>query len=500
MYQELRLKLQLGRQQEQVLQVEHSRQQLQQLAQQQQHLEQRQGQEQEAIQRGETEIHKAAAALEQLQQEVKSLGEDQLLAVQGQLAELEAAARERQRRVERHQQESAQIQQQRHQLLQERGALLDQQRQLEASDQQEMREQAQQQCLTAEAAVELSRRRLGEVAGRSGSWLEEQQQLSRRRQELVAQLTPLQAEQLQLDERCRHDRERLQELEQQLGQDQEGASVAQQQLQQLQSQLQQVLQGGKTERSSIQELAEALSLQQRTRQRLEQEQQQLEREIARQDSRRETLQESRGTGALRVLLEAGLEGIHGPVAQLAEVEERFRLALEVAAGGRLSQVVVDNDRIAARAIELLKQRRAGRLTFLPLNKIRAGSNFSAASSSTQASGCLGLALELLHFEPVYGEVFRYVFGETLVYQDLESARRELGRNRIVTLDGELLERSGAITGGSQQQRSGSLSFGRANEGDEAEPLRRRLMELGETLVACRRKEQQLATSLEALQT
>ncbi len=500
LYQELRLKLQLGRQQEQVLQVEHSRQQLQQLAQQQQHLEQRQGQEQEAIQRGETEIHKAAAALEQLQQEVKSLGEDQLLAVQGQLAELEAAARERQRRVERHQQESAQIQQQRHQLLQERGALLDQQRQLEASDQHEMREQAQQQCLTAEAAVELSRRRLGEVAGRSGSWLEEQQQLSRRRQELVAQLTPLQAEQLQLDERCRHDRERLQELEQQLGQDQEGASVAQLQLQQLQSQLQQVLQGGKTERSSIQELAEALSLQQRTRQRLEQEQQQLEREIARQDSRRETLQESRGTGALRVLLEAGLEGIHGPVAQLAEVEERFRLALEVAAGGRLSQVVVDNDRIAARAIELLKQRRAGRLTFLPLNKIRAGSNFSAASSSTQASGCLGLALELLHFEPVYGEVFRYVFGETLVYQDLESARRELGRNRIVTLDGELLERSGAITGGSQQQRSGSLSFGRANEGDEAEPLRRRLMELGETLVACRRKEQQLATSLEALQT
>ena len=75
-------------------------------------------------------------------------------------------------------------------------------------------------------------------------------------------------------------------------------------------------------------------LQQRTRQRLEQEQVSPEREIARMESRRETIQESRGTGALRLLLEAGLEGIHGPVAQLGDVEEAHRLALEVAAGAR----------------------------------------------------------------------------------------------------------------------------------------------------------------------
>ena len=80
-------------------------------------------------------------------------------------------------------------------------------------------------------------------------------------------------------------------------------------------------------------MAEALALQQRTRSRLEQEQTQLEREIARIESRRDTLQESRGTGALRLLLESGLGGLHGPVAQLAEVEERFRVALEVAADG-----------------------------------------------------------------------------------------------------------------------------------------------------------------------
>lgn len=507
LYQELRLKLQLGRQQEQVLQVEHSRLQLQKLEQQNCQIQQCEIKERDAIQAGEIEIAAAATGLEKLQLEVKSLGEDQLLAVQGQLAELDASGRERQRRVERHQQESSQIQQQRHQLLQERGELLDQKRQLEAADQGQERLQAQADCLNAEAAVELSRRRLGEVAGRSGSWLEEQQQLSRRRQELQAELAPLQSEKLQLDERCRQDRERLLEQEQQLGQEQQGSDVAKQQLELLQKQLEQLLQEAVKQRNSTQSLAEALSLQQRTRQRLEQEQQQLEREIARQDSRRETLQESRGTGALRVLLEASLEGIHGSIAQLGEVEEQFRLALEVAAGGRLSQVVVNDDRIAARAIELLKQKRAGRLTFLPLNKIRSNSNSSFSSSALEranpiaaSAGCLGRALELLRFEPVYSEVFRYVFGETLVYKDLESARRELGRSRIVTLEGELLERSGAITGGSQQQRSGGLSFGRASEGDEAEPLRRRLLELGETLLASRRKEQELTANLELLQT
>ena len=85
------------------------------------------------------------------------------------------------------------------------------------------------------------------------------------------------------------------------------------------------------------------------RSRLEQEQTRLERDIAKQESRREALQESRGTGALRLLLEAGLDGIHGPVAQLGEVEERHRMALEVAAGARMGQVVVDDDRIAAQS-------------------------------------------------------------------------------------------------------------------------------------------------------
>jgi len=176
----------------------------------------------------------------------------------------------------------------------------------------------------------------------------------------------------------------------------------------------------------------------------------------------------------------------------------------VAAGARLGQVVVDDDRIAARAIELLKSRRAGRLTFLPLNKIRApgGGGSSAAFArgarpgGDSGAGLIGRAVELVRFEPVYDQVFAYVFGDTLVFSDLASARQQLGRSRAVTLAGELLAKSGAMTGGSFSQRSSSLSFGRSSDQDEAEPLRRRLLELGESLVACRREESKLAQLIE----
>jgi len=203
------------------------------------------------------------------------------------------------------------------------------------------------------------------------------------------------------------------------------------------------------------------------------------------------------------LLEAGLDGIHGAVAQLGEVEDRHRLALEVAAGARMAQVVVDDDRIAARAIDLLKSRRAGRLTFLPLNKIRSQAAGGGAAMARgrrpeggNGAGLIGRAVELIRYEPIYSDVFGYVFGDTQVFSDLGSAREQLGRFRAVTLEGELLEKSGAMTGGSFSQRSGGLSFGVSSDSDEAEPLRQRLLELGETLVACRREESRLLQSLE----
>ena len=504
-YQELRQRLHIGRQQEQLLTWEAARTQLELVRARQEALGVQQEQERLAIATAELALQASSKALEALQAEVKELGEDQLLAVQSELAGLEAGERELARQAEKHQLDAEALQRQRLELQRLQGDLQRQRQELEAADDSAALEQAELACRNAEAAVELSRRRLGEVADRSGTWLEAQQRRSRERQELQEQLGPLLAERQQLEERLRQGEARQAELNSE--QQQEGSvhQDTEQRLKVLAGEEEQLRDSLRREQGQVQELAEALALQQRTRSRLEQEQTSLERDIARLDSRRETLQESRGTGALRVLLESGLEGLHGPVAQLGEVDERHRIALEVAAGGRLAQVVVEDDRIAARAIELLKSRRAGRLTFLPLNKIRGGSG-SAPSQSRGAAlqrgsgaggaGLVGRAVDLVRYEPVYGEVFRYVFGDTLVFTDLASARQELGRCRAVTLEGELLEKSGAMTGGSLQQRSGQLGFGSSSDNDEAEPLRRRLLELGESLLACRRREAELSQALE----
>ena len=505
-YQDLRERFQRGRLQEQLLSFEQAQHEQRQLQSRQEALGRQQQSDRQTIAEAKTALEQSSKALETLQAEVKALGEDRLLAVQSELAGLEASGRELARQAEKHQHSAEELQRQRQELARQQGELRQQQSQLAAPEDDAALEQAESSCRSAEAAVELSRRRLGEVAGRSGSWMEEQKQRSQRRQELQGQLSPLQAEQQQLAERLRQEQERLGELQQQLADEAASSDGVASSLSQLETEWQQLLNDLKLQQGRAQELAEALALQQRTRQRLEQEQVSLEREIARLESRRETLQESRGTGALRLLLEAGLDGIHGPVAQLGDVEERHRLALEVAAGARLGQVVVDDDRIAARAIELLKSRRAGRLTFLPLNKIRGGGgNANSAAfqrggspGASGGDGMVGRAVELVRFEPVYGEVFRYFFGDTLVFRDLASARRELGRCRAVTLDGELLEKSGAMTGGSLQQRGNQLSFGAASDADEAEPLRRRLLELGETLAASRRKEAELGRQLEEL--
>jgi len=503
-YQALRAQVQQGRQQELVLAYEAAQTALRDLQERHRSLGEQEVRDSEALTASEQALSEAAANLQALQEKVKDLGEDKLLAVQAELAGLDSQSRELERQASQHKQEGEKLQGQRHDLTNRRRALQDSAQSLQQSPDTDALAAAERACQEAEAAVEVSRRRLGDVAGRSGSWMEEQRQRSQRRLELQSQITPLQEEQQQRRAKLEQDQERLLELQQELEQDGSEDQRVQEALTKLEAEWQTLLKALQTGKEELQQLVESVAVQQRTRSRLEQEQSRLERDIAKLESRREALQESRGTGALRLLLEAGLDGIHGPVAQLGEVEERHRLALEVAAGARLGQVVVDDDRIAAKAIELLKSRRAGRLTFLPLNKIRApgGGGGGAAMArgrrpeASSGGGLIGRAVDLVRFEPIYGEVFAYVFGDTQVFSDLHTARQHLGRNRAVTLEGELLEKSGAMTGGSFSQRSSGLSFGTSNDSDEAEPLRRRLLELGETLVACRREEQRLIDQLE----
>lgn len=114
--------------------------------------------------------------------------------------------------------------------------------------------------------------------------------------------------------------------------------------------------------------------------------------------------------------------------------------------------MVEDDRVAERAIKLLKEKKLGRLTFLPLNKIK--------PRSMKEKPKLGIpAMDVVSYDPRFRNAVAYALGgDTLIVNDMDEARNVgIGKVRMVTLGGgELLERSGAITGGHYKPRGGRL--------------------------------------------
>jgi chromosome segregation protein len=143
-----------------------------------------------------------------------------------------------------------------------------------------------------------------------------------------------------------------------------------------------------------------------------------------------------------------INGVLGTVSELGNVEDRYALAMEVAAGSRIKSVVVETDLIAAKCINELKRNKAGVVTFLPLNKIRGRTKDSSVSSLSKKEGVYGLAIDLVEYDKKFKNVFDYVFGSTLVIDKIETARKiGIGKMRMVTLGGDLVEPSGAMIGG-----------------------------------------------------
>ncbi len=175
--------------------------------------------------------------------------------------------------------------------------------------------------------------------------------------------------------------------------------------------------------------------------------------------------------ALRKLLDKknAIKGILGTVAQLGKVDAAYSLALEVAAGGRLQSIVVDSDGTAQRCIEFLKEQKIGVATFLPLNKVKARQTDERIKDILKEKGVHGLATDLVSYDKKLGHVFSYVLGSTVIVDALETARRiGIGRSRMVTLGGELLEPSGAMIGGFRA-RTG-IGFEEKGVSDEVEHL------------------------------
>ncbi|MFA7245479.1 MAG: AAA family ATPase [Candidatus Magasanikbacteria bacterium] len=156
--------------------------------------------------------------------------------------------------------------------------------------------------------------------------------------------------------------------------------------------------------------------------------------------------------------------VHGLVAQLAKVDEKYRLALEVAAQAHLGAIVVENDSVAQSAIEFLKKQQLGFATFLPLNKIKGRFVPNDIKELENTTGVYGLAVNLVNYDLIYDDVFSYVFGSTLIVENIDIARKiGIGRVRMVTLEGDIMETSGSMKGGFRHSKKGVLSFAGGNQ-------------------------------------
>lgn len=174
-------------------------------------------------------------------------------------------------------------------------------------------------------------------------------------------------------------------------------------------------------------------------------------------------------------------GVLGAVAQLLRVPDAYVTAIETTLGASLQNIVTEDERTAKAAVNFLKEGRLGRATFLPLESIRAQGARDFEIAAAAAPGAVGLASALVDTEPRFQVLKQMLLGRTIVATDLDAAlrlSRDSGqRLRIVTLDGELINPGGAITGGrSSQKEQGFLS--RQNEIDE---LSRELSGLEEQL-------------------
>ncbi len=158
-----------------------------------------------------------------------------------------------------------------------------------------------------------------------------------------------------------------------------------------------------------------------------------------------------------------LRGIHGTVSQLVSVSDAYAVAVETALGAAVQNIVTDNENDAKRAINYLKESREGRATFLPISAIR--SKELSEKGLENCAGFVDLAHRLLTFDSKYTEIMKSLLARTAVVDNMDNAiamaKKYDYRIRIVTLDGQVINAGGSMTGGSRGQNAGILS--RSNE-------------------------------------
>jgi len=191
---------------------------------------------------------------------------------------------------------------------------------------------------------------------------------------------------------------------------------------------------------------------------------------------------SYGDIAIKRIMGLKKAGIYGTVAELGNVDSKYALAMEIAAGPKIKSIVVEDDKIASECIKYLKDNKLGVATFLPLNKISSKPIGSETRKNAKANGSQGLALDLVSYDIKFAKIFEFVLGEAIIVDNIDVARRlGIGKGKYVTLDGDLAERSGAMRGGYRLKRKHSLGFKEKDIADEVEKSEQEVLSLRNTI-------------------
>jgi chromosome segregation protein len=199
---------------------------------------------------------------------------------------------------------------------------------------------------------------------------------------------------------------------------------------------------------------------------------------------------------VKAVLDLKKLGVHGTITQLVKVPEEYRVVIEVAGGSRLQNLVVNDTKIATDCINFLKKKKIGRATFLPLNRIKPRILKQDQKSLLKKPGVIGLLSDLIKFNSKYAPAIKFMFGDTIVVENLGVARRlGIGRVRMVTLDGDLAEKSGAMIGGYYRKKEEIVG----GAGVDTEEYERNKKELEEEINFLNIEIDQLNKKLEGLE-
>ena len=199
-----------------------------------------------------------------------------------------------------------------------------------------------------------------------------------------------------------------------------------------------------------------------------------------------------------------VRGVCGPVSKLINVDKKYSIAIEAALSNAIQNVIIDTEREAKQAINFLKSNKAGRATFLPVDTIKAREFKEHGFEGME--GYIGIASDLVSSDKKYREIVKYLLGAVIVAEDIDYAtaiaKNQGYRVKVVTLDGQVVNPGGSLTGGSVGKNSGLLS--RSNDikaiEEEIEKLKAKSQDLGKDLEAAQSSANEVLADITAMQS